>query len=118
MDLNQAIAAHAQWKQRFRSAIADGSLLPAAEIRKDDQCELGCWLYGAGGHQYGHLPQFVDLLERHRVFHQEAARIAERINAGSHADAMLMLDGPTAYGQATVAIGAAVHALRQTIGST
>lgn len=115
MDLNQAIAAHAQWKQRFRSAITSRATLDTAEIRQHDRCALGCWLHGAGSAEHGARPQFVHLIEQHRRFHAEAARVAQAINAGQYDQALEMIEGPTAYGQATVAIGQAVQALRQAL---
>ncbi len=46
MDLDQAVAKHAEWKVKFRKAISAKEQLDTASIAKDNCCELGKWLHG------------------------------------------------------------------------
>jgi len=46
MHLGNAIAAHDEWKSRFRTAIANGEMLDAATVSADNCCELGKRLSG------------------------------------------------------------------------
>ena len=82
MNLDNAIQAHANWRAKLRTAVTQRESLDADTVSRDDCCELGKWLHGAGGSQYGGKPSFVNLLESHRQFHQEAGKVARLINQG------------------------------------
>ena len=82
VNLDNAIQAHANWRAKLRTAVTQRESLDADTVSRDDCCELGKWLHGAGGSQYGGKPSFVNLLESHRQFHQEAGKVARLINQG------------------------------------
>ncbi len=44
MNLDDAIAKHAEWKVKFRSAMERHETMDHATICKDDACMLGKWL--------------------------------------------------------------------------
>lgn len=77
--LSEAINAHAVWVGRFESAVSRfGSELPSPEeLRDDTACEFGRWL-----HENPELlgpDRYLSLVNLHRAFHEEAARIAEEL---------------------------------------
>ena len=43
MDLDQAIAKHAEWKLKFRSAISKQETMDVTTIAKDNCCDLGAY---------------------------------------------------------------------------
>ena len=55
MDLDQAIAKHAEWKFMFRSAIFKKETLDVNSIARDDCCELGKWLHLEAKAKFGDL---------------------------------------------------------------
>lgn len=48
-----------------------------------ESCELGQWMLNEGGSLFGHLSSFVRLREAHLEFHQGAASVMEKVQAGS-----------------------------------
>jgi methyl-accepting chemotaxis protein len=115
MNLDNAIAAHVQWKTKFRVAITAQQTLDAATIGKDNCCELGQWLHGAGRGTYGSRPEFVSLLEKHKSFHKEAGLVATAINGKKFDQASSMIEVGTPFTAASNAVGVAVNALKRAI---
>ena len=89
-------------------AVAKRETLDADTLFKDDCCDLGEWLYGAGGSKYGGKPSFVNLLESHRQFHQEAGKVAHLINQGAYEEAEKQLENYTGFSKASQKVGTAV----------
>jgi hypothetical protein len=112
IDLDQAIQAHAEWRSRLRTAAQNQDTLDADTIARDDCCDLGRWLHGSAGAQYGNRPSFVALLDRHRTFHAIAGQIAGHINRGAYAEAEEALSGNTPFSRASSEVGAAIVRLR------
>ena len=112
IDLDQAIQAHAEWRSRLRTAAQNQDTLDADTIARDDCCDLGRWLHGSAGAQYGNRPSFVALLDRHRAFHAIAGQIAGHINRGAYAEAEEALSGNTPFSRASSEVGAAIVRLR------
>jgi len=92
-EIDRAITAHGQWKNRLRAAIESGATaFPIATIRGDEACEFGMWLFG---------PTFTDTERRtldyrkttelHAHFHNVAGRVAELAVGGNGADAEMLL---------------------------
>jgi hypothetical protein len=81
MNLDNAAIAHAQWRAKFRAAIANAETMDSAAIGRDDCCELGKWIHGEAKIQLVTKPEFTALLEKHRAFHVEAGKVAKAINA-------------------------------------
>jgi len=113
MDLNQAGAAHAEWKVKLRMAIAKQEQLDAATIGTDNACALGKWLHGAAKAQYSGLRTFGDCVAKHAAFHREAGAVARCINARDYAKAETMLGGGTPYAAASSAVGSAILGLKK-----
>ncbi|TJZ73007.1 CZB domain-containing protein [Chitiniphilus eburneus] len=115
MDLYQAIKAHGEWRWKFRMAIGKGDRLDTHSISSDDRCPLGQWLHSEGKRHYANLPAYTECLHQHAVFHREAAKVAQTINAQRYDDAELMLLPGTPYSNSSVAIGTAIIHLRNAL---
>lgn len=113
MHLGNAIAAHDEWKTTFRTAIANHETLDAATISADNCCELGQWLYGEGKRLFGKLPTHTHCLATHKLFHQEAGKIAEAINANNLTGADSMLAAHTPFSKTSNALAAAILRLKK-----
>lgn len=99
LDIEAAIAAHQRWKEQLQTLITgrpgmDPSAQPLDRERvcRDDRCELGCWIHGAGRARLGTFPGFTDLLAHHRMFHHVAGNVLALEAAGQHGAARLMLN--------------------------
>lgn len=113
MDLEQAIGRHAEWKVKFRAAIAKRESLDAATVARDNCCELGKWLYGEGRSRWSALPAYRSCVAKHTEFHQVAGRVALAINAGHYVEAEKMLEGTTSYGAASTDVVTAILRLKK-----
>lgn len=101
MDFDSAIKKHAEWRMKFRTAMKMKEKLDAATIGKDNCCELGKWLYGAGKIEFGRLPSYKNCIEAHTVFHHEAGKVAMMINDGKFAEAEQLLAAGSGYSRAS-----------------
>jgi aerotaxis receptor len=114
-DLDQAVAAHLQWKAKLRNAIDRGETLDADTVCRDDRCPLGQWLHGPGRQRWGHVPEFTTLLERHADFHRTVGAVVRQVNAGQKDAAGRALQGGTAFARATQATVMAIKALQRVV---
>ena len=114
-DFEAAIKAHHQWRITLRNAIGRKQQVDADRLRRDDCCQLGEWLHGPGGHRWSHVPSFTQLVGKHKVFHQEAGKIADAINQQKHAEAEGMLDSSKPFGRAGQDVIAAIRDLRDAL---
>lgn len=103
MDLNEAIRQHTRWKARFQQAVWAGEPMDAALLAKDNQCDLGKWLYGQAQARYGMRPAHALCLARHAAIHVEAARVAAVLNAQCRDEAQRMLADGLSFSQASSA---------------
>jgi Chemoreceptor zinc-binding domain len=113
MNLDSALAKHAEWKLKFRSAISKQESLDAAIIAKDNCCDFGKWLHGEGKTKYSGLTGFSDCVAKHATFHTEAGKVATAINAGKYNEAEAMLSAGTAYTASSNAVGTAIVRLKK-----
>ena len=105
INLDNAIQAHADWRTKLRSAASKNEQLNADTICRDDCCELGKWLHGAGGSKFAGKPNFVALIDTHKAFHIEAGKVARVINQGNGAQAERMLDSGTPFARTSGEVG-------------
>jgi methyl-accepting chemotaxis protein len=113
MDLNQAIQAHGEWKMKFRIAINKQENMDVGNISADNCCMLGKWLYGEARTQFGKLASHANCLAKHAIFHQEAGKVAQAINAKRFGEAENMLNGDSTYNRASNAVAAAIMTLKR-----
>ena len=92
LDVDKVIAAHGQWKTKFRAAINRQEQLDAETIARDDCCELGKWIHGPMKTRFGRHPQFTELLRGHQRFHTEAGEVARTINQRNFVNASRMIE--------------------------
>lgn len=113
MDLDQVIYDHAEWKNRFRTAIAQCDYMDVASVGSDACCNLGKWLYGEGKRSSGHLTAFTGLVQTHAAFHREAGKVASLINAGEVQTAETALEYGSSYSRAAQGVALAIMALQE-----
>jgi len=94
INLDNAIKAHADWRSKLRNAAAKHEHLDADAISRDDCCEMGKWLHGNGGKQFGSKPTFISLIAGHKAFHLEAGKVARRANQDGGIDMLLESGSP------------------------
>jgi methyl-accepting chemotaxis protein len=116
MDLENAIKKHAEWKVKFRSAIATPEHMDAATISKDDCCELGKWLHGEAKTRFGKLASHGECVRKHAAFHIEAGKVAAAINAKKFGEAEAMINISSVYTAASNAVGVAIVHLKKEAG--
>jgi methyl-accepting chemotaxis protein len=113
MNLDDAIAAHAEWKTKLRRAIQKKEPLDVASISSDNKCPLGQWLHGEARGQYARLTSYGTCVANHAEFHRCAGKVATKINAGNYTEAEAMLANGTPYAAASSAVGVAIIGLRK-----
>ena len=91
LDFDKVIAAHAQWKTKFRAAITRQEQLNAAEIARDDRCELGRWIHACDAAKFGNNGLFSALVADHKQFHRCAGDVAHSINQQNYRRAEEMI---------------------------
>ncbi|MBR7782681.1 CZB domain-containing protein [Undibacterium luofuense] len=116
MDLDNAVAKHAEWKVKFRKAITAKEQLDADTIAKDNCCDLGKWLHGESRTKIGGLASYKDCVSRHANFHVEAGKVAKLINKGAYSEAEKALDAGTSYATASSAVSLAIGKLKKEAG--
>lgn len=112
MNLEAAARAHGEWREKLHAAIIKCERVDAQTIARDDCCELGRWLHGAGKLSHGASTRFRDLAQKHATFHLEAGRVAVAINARQYDQASAMLEPSTPFASASIAVVAAIGLLQ------
>lgn len=84
LDFKGAIDAHMAWKVRLEKCMASDNEegLKVDTVCRDDQCVLGKWIHGPGGHQFGHLREFQEMKMEHMRFHLAAGDVLACCVAG------------------------------------
>lgn len=112
LDFDRALAAHQDWRIKLRNAVMRRIKLDAPELRRDDCCTLGKWIYGAGGRTWGHQPEFVRLTEQHKAFHIAAANVADVVNQSQFERAQELLAAGSSFANAGKGVTQAIHDMR------
>lgn len=88
-----AIDVHMKWKGRLEGYIQGTSRedMHVDQISRDDQCQLGQWIHGAGAAQYGTLDTFAEMRAQHAHFHICAGKVLATAKEGRKQDALHML---------------------------
>lgn len=114
MDFDKVISAHTSWKNRFKKYLNGEEQLEPQTVAKDDVCELGRWLYGAG-QAFAQHPEFADLKTKHAQFHAQAAQVIRASQKLPKAQALALVNIGTPYAQASAACVTAITKLRQLV---
>jgi aerotaxis receptor len=115
LDFEAAFAAHQQWRVTLRNAVSRKLSVNADELRRDDCCNLGKWLHGAGGKRWGHEASFVRLIAVHRDFHQQAGKVADVLMQQRYEQAGKMLDAGTPFVEAGKQVAQVLKQLRSLV---
>ena len=88
-----AIDIHMRWRARLEGFIqgTDSEKLSPEVIGRDDRCELGRWIYGAGAQRYGTLDTFAEMKAQHAHFHVCAGKVLATALADRKQEALHML---------------------------
>lgn len=118
MNFEDAIKAHAEWKIKLGSYLKkpDGSLNPSV-VEKDNQCELGKWIYGEGT-KFRSLAEYTALKTDHAQFHQCAGAVIRKIDAKAGVSEDSLLGMNSEYSKASGKVLRAIKALQAAIPGT
>jgi methyl-accepting chemotaxis protein len=97
MNLDQAISKHIEWKVKLISTILKQETVDAETMSKDNCCELGKWLHNEGKIQFENLDSYSICLDKHAIFHEEAGKVAVKLNEKKFNDAEAMLKAGQPY---------------------
>ncbi|HRF04474.1 CZB domain-containing protein [Accumulibacter sp.] len=94
-DIEKAIGNHALWMSHLRDAIVQAHpSVDVAEVRAEDQCEFGKWLYDPCLSVEDRASSvYQDVKRLHADFHRLAARVIELAASGRPLDAYALLYG-------------------------
>ena len=112
MDLDNALAAHSDWKVKLRIALTKQETLDAAQIGSDCQCDFGRWLKGEGRSAFATCPSFKLCETSHTEFHRCAGQIAGQINRRDFTGAERSLGSGTPFSQASQSVAVAIRRLK------
>lgn len=93
LDFKSAVDAHIRWRSRL-SAYINGTgdeQLRLSTVCRDDQCELGKWIYREGMHRFGFSETFNEMKNQHAHFHICAGHILTVALTGDRRQALRML---------------------------
>jgi len=79
------------WIVHFRESVYGLDMVDVRVTERDDQCELGRWIYGEAAH-LRHLPEYEAARQAHAAFHACAAEVVRLTLAGRHHEAKLAVD--------------------------
>ena len=98
--VQKALVAHGAWKVRLASAIAAGtSEFNPNEVRADDRCALGGWLYREIDRELRAAPQYESVRALHARFHVSAAAVLELAISGRKAEAIASMEPGKDFGR-------------------
>lgn len=89
LDIETAIASHANWKLRLQLYLSGGSqetFIPSI-VCSDNHCDLGRWIHGKGTTHLGKYPGFGALKNRHKLFHLTASNVVSLMQSGKTLEA-------------------------------
>ncbi len=91
--IDNAISAHTNWFIRLRVAINEGtSQFSPENVRPDNNCDFGKWLYGDFPPQVKGTPLYSEIKTLHAEFHKEAAHILELALKGKKNEALALVE--------------------------
>ena len=92
--INNAIGAHGSWKIKLRTAVNKGhSEHSVDEVRCDDRCPFGKWLYGGDIDAAMKASAPYNVIKRlHAEFHVCAADVLQKATTGDAAGAAQIME--------------------------
>ena len=87
-EINQAIAAHREWKFKLKNAINTGECESTPDkVKMDNNCAFGKWLHERIEPSVRMTADYSEVVDLHAQFHQEAGSILELALNGNPAAA-------------------------------
>lgn len=115
MNFLEIISAHVRWKQRLLAYIENkAEPLDPAVIGRDNQCQLGKWIYGEG-QAYREAEHFEKVRVTHATFHKHAAAVVTFVNRGDLETATEVLN--TQYARTSNSLQRTIVALAREVGT-
>lgn len=115
MDFNAAIKAHSAWKLKLSSYIRNpDKSLDHDHVCKDNQCDLGKWIYGEGG-AYNSFAEFTKLKSEHARFHKAAGDVVRKANNGINMTEEIALGANSEFAHASSAVVTAIMDLQSKV---
>lgn len=108
MNLEESLNSHADWKEKFLSAIHSREQLDSESISSERCCKLGKWLFGEAIHLHGTQRSYQRLVQTHAAFHYEAGRVARLINEKQYTEAEAQMSPNTPLALSSHAVFAAI----------
>ncbi len=95
LDFQKWIAAHRNWRRRLLDYIDGNSQekLDETAICRDNNCDLGKWIYGNGEKFYGDETTFQRLVHDHAAFHRSAGEVVHQYKNSGEKEARRTLNG-------------------------
>jgi methyl-accepting chemotaxis protein len=91
-EIDSAIAAHGQWKQRLKTAIETGqSEFDPSKLALDNYCDFGKWLNSLGS-DIKATDSWKNIKQLHAEFHKKAASILDLAVKGKSGDASKQIE--------------------------
>lgn len=115
MDFNAAIKAHSPWKLKLSGYIRNpDKSLDHDHVCKDNQCDLGKWIYGEGG-AYSSFPEFSKLKSEHTRFHKAAGEVVRKANNGINVTEDIALGANSEFANASSSVVTAIMELQSKV---
>jgi hypothetical protein len=112
--IDLAASAHARWLVRLRTAILSGtSEFQPSDVRPDDACDFGKWLYGSFPAQLKGTRSFEEIRAAHTRFHQRAAEILGLAVSGKKQEAAAAMDAQGEFMQLSGSLMLKLKALKK-----
>jgi methyl-accepting chemotaxis protein len=115
MDFDQAITAHTAWKLKLAAYIKkpDGTL-DLKTVGVDNKCALGQWIYGEGA-KFASLPDYKTLKIEHARFHQAAADIIKKADAGEAVSEDFSLGSKSVFAETSNKVVSLIMKMRRNV---
>lgn len=96
-EINAAIIAHGEWKERLASAIETGkSEFTPDKIMVDNLCVFGKWFHSLTGADTV-TEEYSEVKELHATFHKAAAKVLDAALAGKTEEARALIGDGSEY---------------------
>lgn len=116
MNFDDAVTAHTKWKIRLRAVIdGQGEKLDSAVVAKDDQCDLGRWIHGAGATNKHH-DSYRKLKDAHARFHQCASKVVTLANQGKKTEAETLMGATGEFAKLSSETITAIRVMKREAG--
>jgi hypothetical protein len=102
-EITKAIAAHGEWKVKFREFMAGKLDLDPNKVRQPNVCEFGHWLE-TSGHKEMPADSFKEVNALHAKFHEIASEVIKKKKSGDTPGAEKSLGAQGEFSKASAAL--------------